>query len=734
LSIKFVRIFILSFSLVFVFQITVQASLTKEVHTLNHYHFSTPLGFEAKVKFWKKIYSEYSTNHAVIHDMDNLNIIYEIVYFGDELKNSSRRTRERKLERIKRKYRKILLQIARTKDPATLDSNAKRIYKHVKSDFKKASRRIRVQIGQKDRFRRGLERSGAYIDQIERIFSDAKLPLELTVLPHVESSFQVNAYSSAGAAGIWQFTRGTGRLFMKVGYDVDERRDPILSTIAAAKLLKKNYEVLQSWPLSITAYNHGTQGMRRAKNRYGGNIVDIINGYRSRTFGFASKNFYAEFLAALQVVQNKEKYFPGLRFDKPQKMSSLVFKDYVHINSVMSYFEMTRDEIIKYNPALRRPVISGQKRIPRGFTFQAPERKFSHLQTFYWKIPKGERYKAQIRSKWHTVRRGDTLSGVAKRFRTTVNKLYVYNNLSHKNKIYVGQVLRLPVRGRSVSPAIRMSKRKGLKRSYSGETISYRVRRNDNLTKIARRFDTDIDKILHLNRINNPNQLFPGQRLKVPHQLVIAQTSKKNHSKPSISSSSRKNKNIAIKTEHSNSAEAGSQKAGDSKIEIRFAKNKYVDINKNRPAFLPVAFAGDVRDSSKIGVITVDFDETLSHYAEWGKLSINKIQSINGIRNRSKLGIHSKIKVPFTNTDPDSFEERRQEYHKAIQEDFFNNYQVNKLLVRDISKGETVWEICNDIYSIPFWLLASYNPARDINTFSAGEPIVVPIISSIDSG
>ncbi|NIQ03841.1 MAG: transglycosylase SLT domain-containing protein, partial [Nitrospinaceae bacterium] len=72
---------------------------------------------------------------------------------------------------------------------------------------------------------------------------------ELGVLPHVESSFQVGAYSSAGAAGIWQFTRGTGRLFMRVRYDVDERRDPILSTYAAAKLLKKNFEDLNDWPL-----------------------------------------------------------------------------------------------------------------------------------------------------------------------------------------------------------------------------------------------------------------------------------------------------------------------------------------------------------------------------------------------------------------------------------------------------------------------------------------------------
>ena len=112
-----------------------------------------------------------------------------------------------------------------------------------------------------------------------------------------------------------------------------------------------------------------------------------------------------------------------------------------------------------------------------------------------------------------------------------MDKLYAYNNLSHKNKIYEGQVLRLPGRGHSVSPAIRISNRKKFKRSYSSETTSYRVRRNDNLSKIARRFDTDVDELLQLNRINNPDQLFPGQRLKVPQEMVVTQASKKNHSK-----------------------------------------------------------------------------------------------------------------------------------------------------------------------------------------------------------
>nr|NIQ01676.1 LysM peptidoglycan-binding domain-containing protein [Nitrospinaceae bacterium]NIR55683.1 LysM peptidoglycan-binding domain-containing protein [Nitrospinaceae bacterium]NIS86127.1 LysM peptidoglycan-binding domain-containing protein [Nitrospinaceae bacterium]NIT82971.1 LysM peptidoglycan-binding domain-containing protein [Nitrospinaceae bacterium]NIU45174.1 LysM peptidoglycan-binding domain-containing protein [Nitrospinaceae bacterium] len=136
--------------------------------------------------------------------------------------------------------------------------------------------------------------------------------------------------------------------------------------------------------------------------------------------------------------------------------------------------------------------------------------------------------------------------------------------------------------------------------------------------------------------------------------------------------------------------------------------------------------------NSKVGIITVDFDETLSHYAEWAGLSVRTLRRINNIRSRSSaLPIHKKIKVPFTRVDPETFEERRQEFHKTIQEDFFNHFRVSKLIVRNVRRGETLWELCNKMNFIPFWLLASYNPEKDIHSLSVGEPLVIPIITPI---
>ncbi|MEK9628463.1 MAG: LysM peptidoglycan-binding domain-containing protein [Nitrospinota bacterium] len=759
------------------------ASFSYETHTLSDYHFTTPPGLSDQVDFWKKIYSEYTTQHAVVHDMNDLSITYEVVYLGE--KPLSRRAKERKLDKVKSKYKKILRKIAETKNKSSLKGEDLRVYKLAKKDFYKKARRIRTQLGLKDRFKEGIERSGLYMDEIKRILKKHNLPEELRVLPHVESSFQIGAYSSAGAAGIWQFTRGTGRLFMRVGYDIDERRDPILATHGAAKLLKKNFEVVNFWPLAITAYNHGLQGMKRAQKRHGSDIVKIIKDYKSRTFGFASRNFYAEFLAALHVVKNQNKYFPNLKIKEPLQRVSIRLPDYIHIKTAMNYFGMSRDEIAEANPSLRRPVLNGEKRIPKGYVFQAPASKITNLQSRYNKIPKQVLFSRQLRSKFYTVRRGDTLSGIALRFRTSVSSLKAYNNIGRRNRIYIGQVLQLP-KGRSSQPSVRLA-------NYTPEDralVTYRVRRNDNLSKIAKKYRTDARYLAEVNHIKNPNSLFPGQRIKVPQSMPSIQLAKMENKRKLMESDyywvkkndnlskiakrfdtdvihltslnrmrdpnslypgqkirvsnavekpdkkKQKIKNFSLSVDRSQKTEKAANKNKEIKIEravpegtLKVAVNSKSNerLNKNRPAFMPVAFSSS--SQQQVGTITVDFDETLSHYAEWALLSVRELKKINKIPGKGKITVHDELKVSFKKTDPDKFEERRQEYHKAIQEDFFNNYDISKLTVRNVEKGETLWEICHDLYTIPLWLLSSYNSDKDIHSLNVGEPIVIPVIS-----
>jgi membrane-bound lytic murein transglycosylase D len=139
------------------------------------------------------------------------------------------------------------------------------------------------------------------------------VPVDLVALPIVESGFRVVAQSSVGAAGIWQFTHGTGRRYMRIDHVLDERRDPLAATEAAARYLRGNYEMLGSWPLAITGYNHGEAGVATAVSQLGTTDLGVIvENYRGRAFGFASRNFYSEFLAARDVLRNAEKYCPGI--------------------------------------------------------------------------------------------------------------------------------------------------------------------------------------------------------------------------------------------------------------------------------------------------------------------------------------------------------------------------------------------------------------------------------------
>ncbi len=696
-----------------------QANLAPTKKNYKKYSFDVPRGLKTQVDFWKNIYSKYTTKQAVIHDMTDLSVVYEVVDLDP--KNSYSKN-ERILKKIKAKYKSVLKRLGRKKGAGKLTPIEKRITRMVKGKYYTASRNIRSQIGQKDRFRAGLVRSGRYMDEIQRIFRQYGLPQELTILPHVESSFQLNAYSSAGASGIWQFTRGTGRLFMKVGYEVDERSDPILSTYGAAKLLAHNFKALHSWPLALTAYNHGLNGMKRAKRLYGDNIVRIVRFFRKRSFGFASKNFYAEFLAALDVVRNQNKYFPGLTFDKPQPFVSVEFKDYVHINTAKKYFKMTRDEIAAYNPALRSPVLNGSKRIPPGFVFKAPSEKFSNLAYNYKRIPKTQRHSGQVRSKWYTIRRGDTLSGIAMRFRTSVSKLKMVNGIGRHNRIYKGQVLRLPDWGNKgyVPPPSKIRTAE-----LRTKDVVYNVRKYDNLSRIAQKFGTTPATLAMANRITDPNTLHPGQSLTIPKSIVVAQAVKVSVAPAKVTAEKRR---LVIKKHEVPKPKIKKEvKPEPVRTAAAVFRNK---INTNRPGFSPVSFADGKSDERQIGIIQVDFDETLSHYAEWAGLSVKELRRVNNLPGKKKIHLNQKIKVALTGRRASYFTRKRQEFHRAVQEDFFNNYVVNKTLVRNVVKGETLWEICNEKYFIPFWLLSNYNPETDVSSLRTGDSIVIPIISS----
>ena len=236
-----------------------------------------------------------------------------------------------------------------------------------------AAKQIRHQQGLKDRFRQGLVRAGRWRDYINSEFRALGVPIDLAALPHVESSYNPNARSNVGASGIWQFTRSTGRRFMRIDHVIDERNDPFAATLAAGKLLAYNYSITGNWPMAITAYNHGLAGVRRAMRKYGDtSYVDILRKYNGRTFGFASRNFYIAFLAARQVDQNTEQYFPGLVVERPTSFSTTDLQAFIPVADLSKALGLSPGQISTYNPSLQATVMTGSKHLPMGFEVRVP--------------------------------------------------------------------------------------------------------------------------------------------------------------------------------------------------------------------------------------------------------------------------------------------------------------------------------------------------------------------------
>lgn len=376
-------------------------------------------GLEASVEFWKLVFTRYGASQVVFHDpLDPLRI-YKVLEIGE---NAPRRV-------ILQERRKIALEHGLGTDET----------------------RVRAQRGVKERIASGLERSRRYLPHIQQIFREEGVPADLAYLPLVESAFNIQARSRAGALGMWQFMPSTGKKFLQVGSRLDERKDPLESTRAAARLLQENYKILGNWPLAITAYNHGREGILRAVSQVGSSdLMEIIRRYDGPVFGFASKSFYAEFLAAVEVAKRSEEFFPSLEYHAPLLLEEMKVDKTVPLVALLKKGEFSREEFFEWNPALS----PRSQNIPAGYRVKVPPDKLEVVQSAYFRAigkggaePKlasmGESAISWIR---HRVARGETLSKIARLYRVSIGEIQRLNELSDVHSITAGQYIAIPQR------------------------------------------------------------------------------------------------------------------------------------------------------------------------------------------------------------------------------------------------------------------------------------------------
>ena len=711
--------------------------------------FPRPPELEPAIQFWIKVYTEVDTQSGYLHDSRNLSVIYRRLPLD-----------RNRIERTRRQIRADLEVLASGKRTG-LTSEQQAILELWgtgvdNTTLAEAASNVRWQLGQSDRFLGGLVRSGAYRAHINQVIREKNLPLELGVLPHVESSFNPRAYSSASAAGMWQFGRATGQRFMRIDHIVDERMDPYTATSAAMSLLEYNYSILGTWPLALTAYNHGAGGMARAKRQLGTDrIEEIIANYDGRAFGFASRNFYPQFLAVVDVENNARQYFGDFRLNAAPEFTEVVTDSFIDAEVFADSVGITLEQLRADNPALLPIVWDGTKRIPMEYPVKIRRNIASDPAGILAQIPTDFKFAVQTPDISYVVERGDSLSVIAGRFNTTVSKLVSLNQLASRHRIQIGQRLLLPqdnVDGQqlivaSVTP-------------IPGDGV-YNVRRGDTLSRIAARFNVGEADLMRLNNISDPHRIYPGQELSLPGSG--AASSPEDDSPQAAATTAIVATDDAAETSVADVIEPASSPVPDEPEPEQVAQAEGLlppaaVLPDNQELEEPVteaegqavavaslsvaetneqlteALLADPSDYSVAadGTIEIQASETLGHYAEWLGVRARDLRRLNSMAYRTPVIIGERLQLGFEQVNVAQFEAKRREFHVGMQQDFFSRYRIQDVDNYQVAANDNLGSIARRRYSTPIWLLRQYNPDLDFNRVQIGQEVIFPLLEPVD--
>lgn len=664
-----------------------------------------PAELERDVQFWIRVYSEVTTNEGFLHDEHNLGVVYQTVHFGLTPSIAERRAQ---VDGLRERYQASLRRLASGRED--LSEEDKRIRTMFGSEasparYIQASGEIRFQLGQSDRFRAGLVRSGAWEAHIADTLANMGLPPEIAALPHVESSFDPTAYSKVGAAGLWQFMRSTGRRFLRIDDAVDERMDPFRATEAAAQLLDFNYRLLGTWPLAVTAYNHGAAGMRRARDTLNTtDIAQIVRQHKSPLFGFASRNFYICFLAALEIDRNPEKYFGPIERQPEINFREVGMPSYVSAASLQRVLKVDRNRLEALNPALRPTVWKGQRLVPRGYRLRLPiDAGDWSTEQLAARLDAKEQYAGQPRPRTYRVAGGDTLASIARAQGVALAELAALNNLRPTARIRAGRSVLLPEAGPALANTDTAAPPPG---DVKAAEVTYVVRRGDALTDIATRVGVPLATLVALNQIRNPDSVYEGQRLR-------------------LSADAAPTPDTVVASAAAATPPAAAA-AAQALLSEKLAETSAAATDTVAQASDPVDY-GVAADGS----IRVAAAETLGHYADWLGTPASRLRALNHMRAGSTVIIGRSVKLAFGKLSREQFEARRREYHQQLQAAFFGGHRIVGTEVYVARRGDSLWAVTQRYASLPVWLLQQYNPDVDFGDLRSGTQIVVPKVEQV---
>ena len=693
------KVNLLTLSIYYFFGILIPATAQENQREI----FPRPAELESAISFWIRVYTEIDTDHGYLHDSEDLSVIYA------SLNRSSQ-----EIETARQRIKNDLDTLATGKRTNLTDSQKEilALWPEGVSNqrLQQATNNVRWQVGQSNAFLEGLERSGAYRDYIDGVLIDKNLPPQLALLPHVESSFNPNAYSHANAAGMWQFTRPTGQRFMRIDRIIDERMDPYISADAAMDLLEYNYQVLGTWPLALTAYNQGVGRMSRAVRETGTDeIQEIIKNYRGPGFRFVGRNFYAQFLAVNDIESNIHQYFDDIQYESPITFNEVRLDSYIEAAGIERSFNIPLSQLRDDNPSLRNVVWQGLKRIPRGFRLRLRADQLPEITNFLAEIDSSYKHPTQLRDSYYEVRRGETLQAIASKFETTTEQLVSLNEIRNPDEIQAGQRISIPIRERSLANETQAS-------SLLDET-----------------FESDPINFLEIGE-ELPN---------LPEPKTIGQT-------PSIEMTKTEDEDMV------NPIQGGTAEQGNKPDEALLVASRTFPDEQSRestasedlmrlevpdlPQQSSVNRSASILDSDPSDysvalddTIVLQASESVGQLADWLEIPTWDIRELNNISFRDQAVIGTKVLLSFDRVSRTDFENRRREFHSNLQQDFFDNFIIRGAEEYEIKRADNISRLASNRYSTPLWLVRQYNPGINFTSVYVGQRVVFPLLQPIGS-
>lgn len=471
---------------------------------------------------------------------------------------------------------------------------------------------------------RYLARSTKYLPMMKKTLREEGLPEDLVYVALIESGFSSSARSHANAVGHWQFIRGTGRAYgLRINSVLDERRDAVKATRSAAKYLKSLHSLFDDWYLAIASYNVGENRVKR-----------LVMKYRTRSFWELARrkklpretiNYVPKFLAARMIGKNPEKYgFTNINYQPEWEYDTLETSFPLNIKKLAANAKISLSELKDLNPAFRTdyaPVDKTGKltiKLPKGSLMAA------QAVTELARVNNTSKLDKMMASKWirYRVRRGDTLSGIAQKHRTSVSTLRRINHLGRRSMIRIGQRLNVP------TYPTRWGKRPVYrsKVSTAGKLV-HRVKRGETLSEIAEKHGVGLSKVLRANRLSMRSRIRVGQKIVIPGKSSSS-------SRVTASSSSS-----SYTVKRGDTLIGISQKTGVSLSRLR----SYNNLHRRSKIFvgqkLNLALAGDKKYTVRPG-------DTLTEISQKYNVPLRKLASANGFDHDHKLRIGNTIVIP----------------------------------------------------------------------------------------